>query len=96
MTGKGVCPFYSPVYILGHMLKEGSALAVLKSLEELANTGKCDGHIDISSIVDLVPVSASTAFVQPRLSSREFASALAKMSHGFDTIAEHGDPSAPC
>jgi hypothetical protein len=38
VAGKWVRPLYSPVHVVVHMLKEGSAVAALKSLEDFANT----------------------------------------------------------
>src|SRR5580692_6454464 len=48
VTGKRVCPLYNPVHIVGYMLEEGSAVAVFKSLEDIANAIGCNSHLDFS------------------------------------------------
>jgi hypothetical protein len=42
VTGKGVGSLYDPIYVVGNVLEEGSAVAVLESLEDFADTVKCN------------------------------------------------------
>src|ERR1700734_3440326 len=48
VTGEGVRPHYGPVDVVRYVFEEGSAVAVLKSLEDFANTVGCDGHLEFS------------------------------------------------
>jgi hypothetical protein len=58
VTGEGVRPHYCPIDVVSYVFEEGSAVAVLKSPEDFANTFNCDGHHDLS-FLDIVEVSKS-------------------------------------
>ena len=48
VTGKRVRPLHSPIHVVGYMVEKGSAVAPLKSLENIANTIGCNSQFDFS------------------------------------------------
>src|SRR6202007_1952133 len=48
VTGKGVGAHHCPVDVVSYPFEERGAVAVLKSLEDLANTVWCNCHLNLS------------------------------------------------
>jgi hypothetical protein len=48
VSGEGVGPHHGPIDVVSYLFEEGSAVAVLKSLENFANTVGCNSDLNFS------------------------------------------------
>src|SRR5271154_1516668 len=63
VTGKGVRAHHDPVDVVSYPFEERSAVAVLKSLKDLANTLGCNCHLYLSyPLRSFLPLVSQTAF----------------------------------
>src|ERR1700691_2170347 len=50
VTGKGVSAHHDPVDVVSYPFEERTPVAVLKSLKNLANTVRCNCHLNLSCL----------------------------------------------
>src|SRR5580704_11787241 len=63
VTGERVSSHHYPVDVVRDPLEERSAVAVLKSLKDLANTVRCNCHLNLSCLMRSVLCDLSSAFL---------------------------------